>query len=198
MERMVRRLVAAALATALLAGLAACTADDSQPPGPDEPGGAGDVALEVVSLEAPGIDEETRTKLESEVGDIVATYIVEGFLGDYPRDDFVRSLADFTNTLADDGGQDLAGLTLSGVEDVASVRATRLRARLSYFDPGGTVVAASAFLDLAFELTLQDGSTQEVTRSGKLVLSRTGRGWQVSGYDLCCYDDAPVRAEATS
>ncbi len=196
MGRMVRRLVAVATATALLAGLSACTTDGSQPPAPDEP--SGDVALEVVSLDASGIDEETRTELESEVGDVLAGYIVEGFLGEYPREDFVRSLADFTNTLADDGGQDLPGLTMKGVEGVESVRATRLHARLSYFNPGGTVVGASAFLDLAFEVTLDDGTTQRVTRSGKLVLSRTGGGWQVIGYDMCCFDDAPVRAEATS
>ena len=93
MGRMARRVVAAALVTALLTGLAACTADESQPPGPDEP--AADVALQVVSVKAPGIDEETRTQLESEVGDVLASYIVEGFLGDYPREDFVRGLADF-------------------------------------------------------------------------------------------------------
>jgi hypothetical protein len=197
MEPMARRMVAAGLVTALVTGLAACTADDSQPPGPDQP--AAGVALHVASLKAPGIDEETRTRLESEVGDLLGRYIVGGFLGDYPRGDFVRGLADFTDTLADDGGVDLAGLTLAGIDGVASVRATRLSARLSYFDPGGHTVGATAFLDLAFEVTLDDGSTREVMRTGKLVLGRPAHDWQVLGYRLCCTDDGePVDAEATS
>ena len=197
MGRMGRRLVAAALVTALLTGLTACTADESQPPGSDEPGAG--VALQVESLKAPGIDEETRTRLESEVGDLLGRYIVGAFLGDYPRGDFVRSLADFTDTLADDGGVDLAGLTLAGIDGVASVRATRLSARLSYFDPDGDTVGATAFLDLAFDVTLEDGSTREITRTGKLVLGRPEGGWQVLGYDLCCTDDGePVEAEVTS
>lgn len=197
MEPMARRLVAAALVTALLTSLTACTADESQPPRSDEPGTG--VALQVESLKAPGIDEETRTRLESEVGDVLGRYIVGGFLGDYPRGDFVRGLADFTDTLADDGGVDLAGLTLAGIDGVASVRATRLSARLSYFDPHGKTVGATAFIDLAFEVTLDDGSTREVMRTGKLVLGRPGHDWQVLGYHLCCTDDGePVDAEVTS
>ena len=198
MGSMGRRLVAAALVVAVLTGLTACTADQPQPPpGSDEPGAG--VALQVDSLKAPGIDEETRTRLESEVGDVLGRYIVGGFLGDYPRGDFVRGLADFTDTLADDGGVDLAGLTLAGIDDVASVRATRLSARLSYLDPNRETVGATAFLDLAFEVTLEDGSTREVTRTGKLVLGRPAGEWQVLGYDLCCTDDGePVDAEVTS
>ena len=166
MGRMGRRVVAAALVTMLLAGFVACTADDSRPPGPDEP--AGDVALQVVSVKSPGIDEETRTRLESEVGDVLASYIVEGFLGDYPREDFVRGLADFSNDLADEGGRDLNVLTLAGLSDVTAVRATRLKVNLAFYNPGGDTVGASAFLDLAFDVTLEEGTSRQVTRTGRL------------------------------
>jgi hypothetical protein len=94
MGRMASRVLAAALVTVLLVGFAACSGDESSPPGPDEP--ATDVALQVVSVKARGIDEETRTRLESEVGDVLASYVVEGFLGDHPRGDFVRALSDFS------------------------------------------------------------------------------------------------------
>ena len=47
------------------------------------------------------IDEDTRARLESEVSDVLADYVVEGFLGDYPRGDFVQGLADFTNRAAE-------------------------------------------------------------------------------------------------
>jgi hypothetical protein len=199
MGRMARRVVVALL-VALLSGLlwvlGACTADDSQPPGPDDPGQ--DVALRVVSLESPGIDEETRSELEGEVGDILAGYIVGGFLGDYPREDFVRSLADFSNRLADNGGQDLPVLTLSGTAGIRSVRATRLHARLSYFDPGSGVVGATAFIDLAFDVTLADGSTLTATRTGKLVLGREDGDWRVTGYHVVGDDGAAVQAKAES
>lgn len=200
MGRMGRRVVVAGLLAgllaALLSGLGACTSDDSQPPEPEQ--SAGDVALQVVSVETRGVDEKTRTELESEVGDVVANYIVEGFLGEYPRDDFVRSLADFSNGLVDDGGLDLAVLTLSGTPDIADVRATRLHARLAYFKPGGEVVGATAFLDLAFDVTLADGSTRAVTRSGKLLLGREDSDWRIFGYALCCLDGDAVHAETAS
>jgi hypothetical protein len=196
MGRMFRRVLAGALATVLLVGFAACTADDSTPPGPDEP--AGDVALEVVSVKATGIDEETRTQLESEVGDVLASYIVEGFLGDYPRQDFVRGLADFSNGLADEGGRDLNVLTLAGLSDVTAVRATRLKVNLAFYNPGGDTVGASAFLDLAFDITFKDGTTRVVTRTGRLTLGRTDGDWRVIGYDVCCSDDQVLQAEPAS
>ena len=61
MGRMARRVLAGALVTVLLVGFAACSGDESTPPGPDVP--AADVALQVVSVKARGIDEETRTGL---------------------------------------------------------------------------------------------------------------------------------------
>jgi hypothetical protein len=199
MGRMARRVVVAllvALISGLLWTLGACTADDSRPPGHDDAGQ--DVALQVESLRTAGIDEGARSELESEVGDLLADYIVGGFLGDYPREDFVRGLASFSNGLADDGGRDLAILTLSGSQDIRSVRATRLHARLSYYNPRGEVVGATAFIDLAFEVTRADGSTVPATRTGKLVLGRAGGDWQVIGYHVVGDDGSEVQAETES
>lgn len=194
MGRMARRVLTGALVTVLLVGFAACSGDESSPPDPDEP--AADVALQVVSVKARGMDEETRTRLESEVGDVVASYIVEGFLGDHPRQDFVRGLADFSDGLADEGGRDLAVLTLSGLEDVTAVRATRLKVNLAFFNPPGDAVGASAFIDLAFDVTFEGGATREVARTGRLSLGRTDGDWQVIGYHVCCADDQVLPAEA--
>ena len=195
MGRMARRVLAGALVTALLVGFAACSGDESSPPGPDEPA---DVALQVVSVKTRGIDEETRTRLESEVGDVLASYVVEGFLGDHPRGDFVRALSDFSTGLADDGGRDLTTLTLAGTLDVTAVQATRLKADLAFFNPGGEILGASAFVDLDFDLTFEDGTTRQVTRSGRFSLGRSNGVWQVRGYRLCCSDPAAVQAETTS
>ena len=195
MGRMARRVLAGALVTVLLVGFAACSGDDSSPPGPDEPA---DVALQVVSVKTRGIDEETRTRLESEVGDVLASYVVEGFLGDHPRKDFVRALSDFSTGLADDGGRDLTTLTLAETPAIAAVRATRLKANLAFFNPGGDVVGASAFVDLDFDLTLEDGTTRQVTRTGRFSLGLSDGVWQVTGYKICCSDPAAVQAETTS
>jgi hypothetical protein len=196
MGRMARRVLAGALVTVLLVGFAACSGDESSPPGPDEP--AADVALQVVSVKTRGIDEETRTRLESEVGDVLASYVVEGFLGDHPRQDFVRGLADFSDGLADEGGRDLDVLTLAGLSDVTAVRATRLKVNLAFFNPRGDTVGASAFLDLAFDVTFKDGTTREATRTGRLSLGRNDGDWQVIGYRICCADPAALQAETTS
>lgn len=195
MGPMARRVLAGALVTVLLVGFAACSGDDSSPPGPDEPA---DVALQVVSVKTRGIDEETRTRLESEVGDVLASYVVEGFLGDHPRKDFVRALSDFSTGLADDGGRDLTTLTLAETPAIAAVRATRLKANLAFFNPGGDVVGASAFVDLDFDLTFEDGTTRQVTRTGRFSLGRSDGVWQVTGYKICCSDPAAVQAETTS
>ena len=195
MGRMARRVLAGALVTVLLVGFAACSGDDSSPPGPDEPA---DVALQVVSVKTRGIDEETRTRLESDVGDVLASYVVEGFLGDQPRDDFVRALSDFSTGLADDGGRDLTTLTLAETPAIAAVRATRLKANLAFFNPGGDVVGASAFVDLDFDLTLEDGTTRQVTRTGRFSLGRSDGVWQVTGYKICCSDPPAMQAETTS
>ena len=195
MGRMARRVLAGALVTVLLVGFAACSGDESSPPGPDEPA---DVALQVVSVKTGGIDEETRTRLESEVGDVLASYVVEGFLGDHPRKDFVRALSDFSTGLADDGGRDLTTLTLAETPAIAAVRATRLKANLAFFNPGGDVVGASAFVDLDFDLTFEDGTTRQVTRTGRFSLGRSDGVWQVTGYKICCSDPAAVQAETTS
>jgi hypothetical protein len=193
MGRMARRVLAGALVTVLLVGFAACSGDESTPPGPDVP--AADVALQVVSVKARGIDEETRTRLESEVGDVLASYVVEGFLGDHPRQDFVRALSDFSNDLADEGGRDLNVLTLAGLSDVTAVRANRLKVNLAFYNPGGDTVGASAFLDLAFDVTFKDGTTREATRTGRLSLGRTDGDWQVIGYHVCCADEPVLQAE---
>jgi len=195
MGRMARRVLAGALVTVLLVGFAACSGDESTPPGPDEPA---DVALQVVSVKTGGIDEETRTRLESEVGDVLASYVVEGFLGDHPRSDFVRALSDFSTGLADDGGHDLTTLTLAETPAITGVQATRLKANLAFFNPGGDVVGASAFVDLDFDVTFKDGTTRQVTRTGRFSLGRTDGVWQVMGYRICCADPAAVQAETTS
>ena len=100
----------------------------------------------------------------------------------------MRALSDFSTGLADDGGRDLTTLTLAGTLDVAAVRATRLKANLAFFNPGGDVVGASAFVDFAFDVTIEDGTTRQVTRTAASCSAGPTADWQVTGYDVCCAD----------
>ena len=61
------------------------------------------------------------------------------------------------------------------------MRATRLKANLAFFNPGGDVVGASAFVDLDFDVTFEDGTTRQVTRTGRFSLGRSDGVWQVIG-----------------
>ena len=45
------------------------------------------------------------TTSQNDVGAVLTTYVVEGFLGDYPRDDFVGALDSFTSGVADDAAR---------------------------------------------------------------------------------------------
>ena len=38
------------------------------------------------------MDDDLRAQMEAEVSDVLAGYVVGGFLGDYPRGDFVDAL----------------------------------------------------------------------------------------------------------
>ena len=89
-------------------------------------------------------------------------------------------------------------LTLAETLDVTAVRATRLKANLSFFNPDGDVVGASAFVDLDFDVTFKDGTTRQVARTGRFALVRSEGVWQVMGYRICCADPAALQAEVTS
>ena len=104
------------------------------------PTGEGDgVALEI-SL-GPGAGDmttEARDDLQNDVGDVLSTYVVEGFLGDYPRDDFVDVLDTFTS-----GGAQRAAAghredhRQRDSKTAEEVVATRLQASISTFAPDG-------------------------------------------------------------
>ena len=94
--------------------LAACTDDSDDPPPSDAPES---VALELsIGPGADGLTTEVRDDLQNDVGAVLTTYVVEGFLGDYPRDDFVSALDIFTSGVADDAAEDLDLISGAGFE----------------------------------------------------------------------------------
>ena len=94
-QRAPRGLAVALLASSRWPG---APADEPTEPQPRRrPGGAERPAPCAVTELA---DEKARAELESEVGDVLSHYVVGAFLGDYPREKFVRAFDAFTGGAA--------------------------------------------------------------------------------------------------
>jgi hypothetical protein len=168
------------LAGSLLAGMAACTRGETDDPDSDvQP-----VALEVEIVSgADSLDETAKTEVETGIGDVLSSYVVRGFLGDYPRDDFVRAFDSFTSGAARDAAQDIDLLTASRFSDATEVAATKLQADISCLVDGKNVVGATANVSFVFKATTGKQS-EPFSLEGRLMLVRLGGKWAVFGYDL--------------
>jgi hypothetical protein len=189
-----RALVVPALACAVLS-LAGCSGDAPEdPPQPTRP-----VALHVKTVFGAGaLDESTRTELETEVGDVLSRYVVQGFLGEYPRENFVAAFDSFTGGAARRAAEDIDVLTGSPFEDAAAVDATRLNARLSFMADGREVVGATARVAFDFEASLDGGERRPVTLRGRFLLVEEAGTWSIFGYDVARNDGAGSDTGAAS
>jgi hypothetical protein len=185
-------LLALALAVSLLA---ACTGDEDPAP-PEE--GQQQAALELSLTGRPALDARTGDELQSEVGDAVTAYVVGGFLGDHPRDDFVRSLDAFTSGAAQSAAGDLDILTASDYAGAQAVDARRLVARIAPFAPDGEVLGATAAVDFRFVVTDESGEQRRLALTGRLMLVPERGGWRIFGYDVTRDDGAQQRQGSSS
>ncbi len=95
-------------AAVLLAGALTACNDDSPP---DSRPGDG-AALEVkLASGTDGLDAQERSEVQNAVTDVLSKYVVDGFLGDYPREDFVQSFDSFTSGAARGAARDIDLLT---------------------------------------------------------------------------------------
>jgi hypothetical protein len=177
-----RRAGSSLTALVLMVGAAGCTDDSGEPPPPDDPD---HVALELsMGPGASKLSTQARDRLQNDVSDLLSTYVVDAFLGDYPRDDFVDALGTFTTGEAARAAEDLDLLTGAGFgDDAEDVAATRLSATISSFAPEGHVVGVTAIVDFAFDVET-GGATSEMTRSGRLMLMPQDGEWKIFGYQL--------------
>jgi hypothetical protein len=165
-----------------LASLAACTDDSDDPSPPND--GPTSVALELsLGPGADGLTTEARDDLQNDVGALLTTYVVDGFLGDYPREDFVSVLDSFTAGEAPHAAQELEQITGTSFAAADQVVATRLEARLSTFAPGKEALGVSAAVDFAFDVT-EGGETREETMSGRLLLTPENGEWRIFGFQV--------------
>ena len=179
-----RTRLVAMLAVPLLV-VTACTADE--PDRPAEPGRSVALRLETVHG-ADDVAERTRTAVETEIGDVLARYVVGAYLGDYPRQDFVSSFDDFTPSTARTAARDIEVLTGAGFADASSVRAAVLEARLSLFAVDGRVLGATAAVHFRFEVVAGNGERTTAALRGRLMLVDENDAWSVFGYDLALDD----------
>jgi hypothetical protein len=183
------------VAGVLVVALAGCTSPSPAPPQPSSDGEP--VALRVTT--APGgarqLSSTERSELEGAVGEVLTGYLVSSYLGEYPRDRFVESFDVFTGGAADLAARDLDVLTGSRISDATAVRPRSLEAELYFGVEGGDVFGATAHIDFALEATI-DGTTQDVSLTGRLMLTEQDGRWAVFGFDLAGDDGAPLGEEA--
>ncbi len=141
------------------------------------------VALELsLGPGADGLTTEARDDLQNDVGAVLTTYVVEGFLGDYPRDDFVERR--WTRSPAASPARPPG--TSSRSPERGSRTPTRswrpgCRPASPPSRPVGKAVGVSAHVDFAFDVT-EGESTREVTLRGRLMLMPVDGEWKIFGY----------------
>ncbi|MDZ5664048.1 hypothetical protein HN031_00880 [Nocardioides sp. zg-1308] len=180
----------------------ACLAAGCSPrdvPEDRETPGAESAALRVQTVAgAERLDEATRAELEGAVGDVLSTYVVKAFLGDFPRQEFVGSFEAFTSGAARSAAGDIRRLTATKVQDATDVRATELDARLSFLTRSGEVHGGTATVHFAFEATMEDGRTRPLVLDGRFLLDADSGTWSIFGYDVRFDDGAGQSVETES
>ena len=182
---------------ALMALLTGCTADPEPDDPPDDPADRS-AALRLTTVTPEDLPEDDRAAMEDEIGELLSAYVVAAFLGDYPRSGFVQSFDQFTGRAAELATADLGVLTAAGNDDLATVRATRLDARLSFLTTDSEVLGATAHVQFAFDAATTSGAAQRLELTGRLMLERSRGTWSVFGYDVASDDGVAVTEDDPS
>lgn len=183
------RVASCAGSLVLLVALTSCT---SQEPPASPRGEQDEVALSVTTARgAQQLSAADRTEVEGAVGEVLSSYLVGGFLGDYPRERFVQAFDDFTPRGAGIAARDIDVLTASRIGKATEVTPRSLDARLSLLVHEGEVIGATAYVDVELEATMDD-TTRDVTLDGRLMLQAQDGRWSVFGFDVRNDDGAPL------
>ena len=151
-------------------------------------------ALDVRVVTCAGrLGDDARAEIEAGIGDTLSAYVVKAFLGDYPRDDFVRAFDGFTSGAAEHAAEDIDLLTGARFKDAEGVAATSLRARISCLVERGDMIGATASVAFDFEATEAGAPRAEpFSLRGRMLLTPGDGGWSVFGYDVA-RDDVPAQ-----
>jgi hypothetical protein len=179
----------------LSVALFGCTSE--APGGEAPPSNPESVALRVRTLHSvDSLTPDARAEAESAVGDVLSDYVVQAFLGDYPREDFARAFESFTGNLVEEASGDVNQLTANRFREAEAVRATRLGADLSFLVQDSDIIGATASVRFAFEATV-DGEERPLSLRGRLMLVEDDGAWSVFGYDVVSDTGDAVEAEVS-
>lgn len=168
----------------LTAGLALSGAGCTGPPRETTPPGDEPVPLEVeVVSGAEDLSQDQVAAVQDEVGDVLSQYVVDGFLGDYPRTDFVASFESFTGAAARKAVQSIDVLTANTFRDAEEVRAQLLTVRISCLVHRGELIGATAHVRFDFVADLGE-QPEPFSLRGQFFVERQGRSWTIFGYDV--------------
>lgn len=138
-----------------------------------------------------------RSVLESQVGDVLTSYVLGAFLGDYPRENFVGGFESFTSGAAVSATRDIDLLTAAKYSRATAVTATDLSATLSFVREHDVAIGAAAHVRFAFAAEMPGGRTVPFTLRGRILLVREDTTWLVFGYDLARDDEPGLTAEVS-
>ena len=112
-------------------------------------------------------------------------YVVEAFLGDYPRDDFVRSLDAFTSGAAQSAAARPRDPHRRRLRGRAGGRGTTAGRPASPLRPrAARSSGVSAAVDFGFDVTDDGGDRDRSTLTGRLMLVPEWTAWRIFGYDV--------------
>lgn len=192
------RWVVAGLACAvLLTGLARCTSDSEEPSSTPLPDASTGVATTLVAKPVPmqvrvtrlfgKLNKARRQSVERKIGATVSSYFDAAYLGgEYPRKDFDKAFATFSDGAARQARGDRSLLTNADLgQSLAAVVPVRKVARLSVLAPNKVAAGVTARIRLVFVADQEQAHDTKVTISGRLLLTRMKSGrWHIFGYDV--------------
>lgn len=192
-----RRVVAGLACALLLTGMAGCTSDSDEPsssPSPDaSTGAAATLAAKPVPMDirvtrvAGTLKKARRGHLERKVGRAISSYFDAAYLGgEYPRADFDKAFATFSEGAARQARGDRSLLTNADLgKSIAGVTPIRKDARLAVLAPKNVAAGVTARIRLVFVADSEEAQDTRVTIFGRLLLTRMKSGrWHIFGYDV--------------
>lgn len=195
----VSRVVAGCTCVAVLTALAGCTSDGpagstggASPSESSSTGSAATLEAKPVPLNirinkaAGRLKKPTRVALEKRIGRAISGYFDAALLGgEYPRTNFAKAFPTFTPGAVKQARRDRDLLTNNAIGGAtAAITAKKKRARVAVVVPNKVAAGATANIHLVYIAEGDGTPDQEVTMTGRLLLTRAEGGWQIFGYDI--------------
>ena len=130
------------------------------------------------------LEKRQRPKVLDAVTGIVDGWIDGAYVaGDYPRENFGDAFDGFTKDAARFARKQSGTMSNAGIgADLDAVGVRTRKVRVDVLAPKGRAVGATARVYLVLELEGKKDRTERI--SGRLVLTPSGKGWRIFGFDI--------------